>query len=906
MGILISVLTAFGAALLAPAAVRYMKSRAALALSMAPAGLFLFFLLRSIQFRGAADALSFPWVPALGLHLSFRADGLSLLFAMLISGMGLLVAIYSSAYMKRDPDLAGYYGWLMTFTAAMLGLVLADNLLLLYVFWELTSISSFMLIGHRHEEEAAREAALQSLLVTSMGGLALLAGGVLLGLAGGTFEISALVDRREQLQSSPLLTPAIALILLGAFTKSAQFPFHFWLPNAMQAPTPVSAYLHSAAMVKAGIYLLARLTPALEGNEFWTGSIVAVGVATLLLGAFMALAQTDLKLLLAYSTISALGLMTLLIGLRAPYALHAAIVFLAAHALYKGALFLVAGAVDHGASGRDVENLGGLRLAMPITAFCAATAALSMAGVIPFFGAISKELSYEAGLQTNAIVGAAVIAGGASFVFVAAMTGIKPFWGRIAAPGAVAAPHEVPYAMWLGPALLAFITLALGIAAQALAGRILASATAAITGAFTDTTLRLWHGITPALIWSGVTLLSGAILFLCRMPVRRMVRVATRRGGPEQLYRLSLVLMNAGAVALTRILQTGYLRHYIAMTVLGMVALVGIPLIDRKLYEWPHEFQKPLVSDVLLAALILAAAFLAVRSRSILGAVAAMGVAGYGVAVIFMVFSAPDLALTQFLIESLTVILFVLVFYRFPSFTRISPVRSRLGDGAVALAAGAVIAALVLLAAGVRVHHPVSEYFVEAAAPEGHGRNIVNVILVDFRALDTLGETTVLAIAAIGVYVMIRFRKIGFRRTQHPAIKSLILHTAIRFLMPLLLLFSLFLLVRGHNYPGGGFSGGLVAAAAWSLYAVAHDATTARKAFRIDPRYLIGVGMIVTLTSGAAGLVRGEPFLSAQWAFLPLGGLGNVAIGTPLLFDAGVYVAVVGVTLTIVFALEEE
>lgn len=756
MSPLFSILAGFGAALIAPAVVRLRPASAGYLLAIVPAGLFFLFLGISTGFLQGEEVFSLPWVPSLGIDLSFRADGLALLFAVLITGVGFLVTAYSGAYLKGHPQAGRYYGWLLMFTAAMLGVVFSDNLLLLYVFWELTSITSFMLIGFNHEEEASRSAALQSLLVTNMGGLALLAGAVLLGLAGGTFQISELTGRTGQLLQSPLLVPAILLLLLGAFTKSAQFPFHFWLPNAMVAPTPISAYLHSAAMVKAGIYLLARLSPALSGSEFWSDTTMVIGAITLLLGGYMAFAQTDLKLLLAYSTVAALGLMTLLIGLGSVRALQAAVVFVAAHALYKGALFLVAGAVDRETGTRDVRQLDRLFRSMPGTALAASLAALSMAGVLPLFGAIAKEMAYEAGFEAGIYIGAVVFAGGVSFVFVAILTGLAPFWRPSEVRFSAGSGHEAPIAMWLGPALLAACGLILGLLPQHAAGPLAAPAAAA-AGAEPGLNLALWHGFNTPLFLSLAGLLAGTALYFVRVPIRQSF--ISPRWGPGRLFDESIGWLNRLARTQTHILQSGALRHYLAIIILTMAALVGVPLAGSRIRFLPGVQLEPQFGEYLLAGLIALSAVLAVRSRSILGAVAAMGAAGYAVAAIYMVFGAPDLAMTQFLIESLTVILFVLVFYNFPAFTRISSRRSRIVDAGVALTAGVLITSLVLVAASTQLHHPISDYYIRAAVPEAQGRNIVNVILVDFRALDTLGEISVLAIAAIGVYALIRFKE---------------------------------------------------------------------------------------------------------------------------------------------------
>ncbi len=748
--------------MLAPALVRWRPAAAGYLIAALPAGLAIYFarLLSVTPFGG--QVASFAWAPSLGLTFSCNADGLSLFFAVLISGIGALVAFYSAGYLAGHPHLGRFYGWLMLFMAAMLGVAFSDNLLLLYVFWELTSISSYMLIGFDHEDKAARASALQALLVTVLGGSALLAGAVMLGIAGGTMEISALVSRREQLQSSPLFVPALLLVLLGAFTKSAQFPFHFWLPNAMVAPAPVSAYLHSAAMVKAGVFLLARTSPALGGNETWTCVLVAVGLATLLIGGYMALFQTDLKLLLAYSTVSALGLLTTLIGLGTPKALEAAAVFLLAHALYKGALFLVAGAVDHGTGMRDIRQLGGLLRAMPKTAAAAAMAALSMAGVIPLLGGIAKEMVYEVSLGFGPWIAAAVVVGGIFFFYAAASAVFGPFWSNTGNSGPSIPPariHEAPFRMWSSALVLSGSSLVLGLLPQKAAAPLAGPAASAAAGAPSSLELALWHGMNPALVLSLVTILSGAGLYAARGHVRRMACKLAIPWGPDAAYRSLLQILNAIASGLTLVLQSGSLRYYLIIILLTMAGLAGIPLIGQGGLHWPSQDIDARPSELGIAVLILLAAVIAIRARSLLGAVAALGAVGYSVAMIYLMYGAPDLAMTQFLIESLTVILFVLAFYRFPQFEDVGSRPARLGNAVVALLGGGLITALVLLAAGIQFHHPISDYFAHEAVPRGHGRNLVNIILVDFRALDTLGETTVLGIAGIGVYALIKLKK---------------------------------------------------------------------------------------------------------------------------------------------------
>jgi multicomponent Na+:H+ antiporter subunit A len=762
MTLVAAVLSGFVVALAAPALTRSLRGGTGWLLALLPAGLAVYFCALLPQ---AADGrplvFSAPWVPDLGVEVALRADGLGLLFAILVSGVGALVVFYAGGYLKGHPQLGRFYGWLLTFMAAMLGVALADNLLLLFVFWELTSLSSYALIGFEHEREEARAAALQALLITGGGGLALMAGVVLLGLAGGSLNVSALIAGRDRVIASPLYGPALGLILVGAFTKSAQFPFHFWLPNAMEAPTPVSAYLHSATMVKAGVYLLARLRPALGETDPWVYAVGGVGTLTMLIGGYLALAQIDLKRILAYSTVSALGMLTMLIGLGSPPALKAAVVLLLAHALYKGALFLVAGAVDHETGTRDVTRLGGLRRAMPITAAAAGLAALSMAGLPPFFGYISKELTYEAELGHGVFMAAAAFAASLFFVFVAGVVGIGPFWGaRRETPHH---PHEGPPSLWLGPVILAGLSAFLGLWPGVVRDLLINPAASAVIGQAVEVDLTLWHGLTTAFGLSVMTLLAGAWLYSRRREVRRLAGQLAAPWGPSSLYTAALDGLNTLARGQTAILQSGYLRYYLLTILLVTVGLAGFTLLGgtggagalARLLRQSVGFEAHFY-ELALAGLIVIATVAVTLSRSSLGAVVALGIVGYGVALIFLLFGAPDLAMTQFLVESLTVILFVLAFYHLPEFSRFSPTRERAFDAVVALIAGGLMTALVLVAVGIQLHPSIATYFVETTLPLAHGRNIVNVILVDFRALDTLGEITVLGIAAVGVYALLK------------------------------------------------------------------------------------------------------------------------------------------------------
>ncbi|HEY3476826.1 MAG TPA: putative monovalent cation/H+ antiporter subunit A [Anaerolineales bacterium] len=751
----LSVLSGFGLALIAPVVVRRWGGAAGWILSLLPAGLTLYYA--SLLPRAALAepaAFSIPWAPQLGLLFSFQADGLSLLFALLITGVGALVVVYGGGYLKGNPNLGKFYAWLFVFMAAMLGIALADNMILLFVFWELTSISSYILIGFEHTRASARAAALQAFLVTGGGGLALLAGLLLLGSAADTMELSTLLGRGDVLRLGPFYAPAVLLILLGAFTKSAQFPFHFWLPNAMEAPTPVSAYLHSATMVKAGIYLLARLGPALNGTDLWIYAVGGVGAITMLVGGYLVLLHTDMKRLLAYSTVSALGMLTLMIGLSSPHALEAAVVFLLAHSLYKGALFLVAGALDHETGTRDVTQLGGLYSTMRFTATAGGLAALSMAGLPPLFGFISKELTYGVALESGPLLTVAVFIAGLFFVFVAGAVGIGPFWGK--RQETPKSPHEAPLSLWLGPLVLSGVGLLVGIFPAFVSSSLISPAVSASIGEPSTITLVLWHGVNPAFILSVVTILIGAGLFVARHPIRSTLSRVTWQWGPAFFYDRAIDGLNAVARGQTRILQSGYLRYYLLIIVIVTTGLVGFTLINQSGWRWPEDVIDIRFYEVALGVLILGAALVATMSWSRLGAVASLGIAGYGISLIYLLFGAPDLAMTQFLIESLTVILFVLAFYHLPHFTQLSSRVTRVRDIVIALLAGGLMTLLVLSVVDIQLYPSISNYFVDNALPSAHGRNIVNVILVDFRGIDTMGEITVLGIAAIGVYVLLK------------------------------------------------------------------------------------------------------------------------------------------------------
>lgn len=758
---LFAVLSGFVLAGFAPWIHRLAPRSSAWLLALLPLGLAGYFLAHAAAVAGGEPIRTFhPWAPSLGVNLSFSLDGLSLLFALLISGIGALVVVYAGGYLEGNPHAGRFHAYILAFMASMLGVVLADNLLILFVFWELTSVTSYLLIGFDHDRDKARKAALQALLVTGGGGLALLAGFLLVGEIGGSMEISVLSHRGEALRASPLYVPALLLVLVGAFAKSAQFPFHFWLPNAMEAPSPASAYLHAATMVKAGVYLLARLSPVLGDDPAWQVPVTAVGAATMLAGAWLALQQAYFKRLLAYSTVSALGALTMMLGIGTGPAVTAAIVFLPAHALYKGALFLVAGSVDRAAGERDAARLSGLARKMPITAAAAFTAAASMAGLPPLTGFLAKEnllgaVSAAPAFRVAATL--AVILTGAAYVAIAFVVGVRPFAGTLR-PTRIE-PREAPAALWLGPALLGFLGLLGGILPGPFVP-VLSAAVSAVLGWDYEVYLALWHGFEPMLILSAAAVAGGIALCAARGRLLSLRERWEHLGalGPSGWYDSGMKQLAFLARTQTRLLQSGYLRTYLLTILIATLAAavfalfreggvrVGAPLSGARFYE------------LCLAAVVLAAAAATVRSRSRLAAVACLGVVGYGIALIFILRGAPDLAMTQFIIETVTVVLFVLALHHLPPYTRISTRASRARDAVVSLLFGGLMAGFVLVATAGRRLPPISGYFAETSVPMAHGRNIVNVILVDFRALDTLGEITVLAVAGIGAYALLKLR----------------------------------------------------------------------------------------------------------------------------------------------------
>ncbi|MFI0471776.1 putative monovalent cation/H+ antiporter subunit A [Halomonas sp. HMF6819] len=757
----LAILLGFLLAASAPLINRWFGEQASFILALFPAAIAAWLLSQAGSVvAGEPLLLEWAWVPSLGISLTFMIDGLSLLFGLLITLIGTCVLVYAGGYLRGSPDIARFHVAMLGFMMSMLGLVMADGLLTLFVFWELTSVTSYLLIGFNHTDLKARNSARQGLFVTVAGGLALMGGLVLLGIASGSWSFSEVLAGGEDLRQHPLYTPMVVCLLLGAFTKSAQFPFHFWLPNAMAAPSPVSAYLHSATMVKAGIYLMARLQPELGGTELWVWTLSLVGALTMFTGAFLAIHHTNIKKLLAYSTIMALGTLTMLLGIGSDYAMTAFVTFMLAHSLYKGALFMVAGILDHETGTQDVTEMGGLRRVMPVTAVIAFVTALSLSGVPPLFGFIGKELMLEAVLGAEgfqAVLLGLAFASAILTIAVAAIVAIRPFFGKVRQTPLT--PHEAPFSMLIGPGLLASGSLFFGLA-PAFFGidALLTAAASAIVGQTLEVSLSLWYGVNAALILSIVSLALGFLLFKRWDSVRGRLSVLApiQRRGPEAGYEGALNAIVHVSQWQTRLLQNGYMRNYILVMLVVLIALVGYSLLVRHAPVLRFELDARFHEVIVVSTMAMGALF-ATISRSRLGAVVSVGVMGFSIALIFILFSAPDLGITQLLVETLTVILLVLVLFRLPRFSNLSTSLERFRDGAVAAAMGVLIFWLVMTAWSIDQFEPISTYMVENSAPLAFGRNIVNVILVDYRALDTLGEMFVLALAAIGVIAMLKF-----------------------------------------------------------------------------------------------------------------------------------------------------
>lgn len=741
-------------------------------LAIIPIGIFIYLLtFLNTVLAGQPILQQTPWLSAFGVNLDFYLDGLSLLFGLLITGIGALIIIYSSAYLENHPQLDRYYCYLFLFMGAMLGTVLANNLITLFIFWELTSITSYLLISFNHENHAARRAAFQGLIVTASGGLAMLAGFVLISMITHSFTISQILNAHKLLTSSPFYTGIIILVLLGAFTKSAQYPFHFWLPNAMQAPTPVSAYLHSATMVKLGIYLVARLTPALGHTPLWTNLIVTISSITMITSAIMSLRATDMKLILAYSTIMALGTLLFLLATGNKVSVEAAMTFLIAHALYKGALFLCTGNIDHETGNRNLLQLGGLLKYLPVTFFAVLLAAISMAGLPPVVGFISKEMVYEAKLadpNTPYLLTSIAFLTNMVFTTIAFLFVAKPFFGELSTQLQKVPEHDAPFNMTFAPIILGVLGLFFGLHPFLAAHYFVAPASSSILQNSVLTELKLWHGFTWALALSIATILSAVIIFLIYPALHKSLKKAKLIDiiSPSAFYEYSLKLIHLVCSLLTNAIQIGYLRIYTSIVFVTLIILVGLGYFDfndvAPLSIMPHA---PWF-DWFVCILMSIAALATILTAPYLASLAFLAIVGFGSTIIFIIYSAPDVAMTQLLVDVLTIVIVVLALYRLPALPTLRPMAKHIAwrNAIIATIAGLLITTLLLSVISLPFDSFISTFYKNYSLKLAQGENIVNVILVDFRAFDTLGEMIVVAIAGLGVY--------GLLKTKQPKEKA--------------------------------------------------------------------------------------------------------------------------------------
>ncbi|PZF88109.1 Na+/H+ antiporter subunit A [Micromonospora endophytica] len=911
------------AALAAPLLVRRWGPRACYPLALVPAAAFGWALVRTPAVAdGGALVETYPWIPRLGLNLDLRMTTLSWLMTLLIGGVGALVLLYSGRYFPAGAaGNARYAAVMVAFAGAMLGLVFADDLLLLYTCWELTTVFSYLLIGHSTERRSSRWAAAQALTVTTFGGLAMLVGFIMLGHHAGTYRLSELAGR--PLPGGAYLITAVLLILLGALSKSAVLPFTSWLPVAMAAPTPVSAYLHAAAMVKAGIYLLGLLAPVLALVGPWRPVVLAAGLATMVAGGWAALRQTDLKLLLAYGTVSQLGLLAAVVGTGTGDAALAGVAMLLAHALFKAALFLVVGVIDHGTGTRDLRELSGLWRTTPVLAVVALLAAASMAGLPPLLGFVAKEAIFAAftgqPLLLAVLVVGTVLTVAYSIRFLWGAFGTRP--GRAPTElGRVAVPMLVP------PALLAVAGMVAGPAADEL-DRLLRPY-AELLGP-THSQLAFWPGLHLPLGLSALTLAGGAVLFALRGP---LAPVLSRLRSPVtglQGYEWITHRFDQAAVDITSVTQRGSLPQYLGVILIVLAAAPGGTLLAVR--PWEQSFAlwgSPAQPVVLLV--ISVAALLAVGATRRLTAMLLVGMTGYGTAMLFVLHGAPDLALTQFLVETVTIAVFVLVLRRLPERFSVRPLRlSRWLRRGIGLAVGATVAGLAVTTAGARQEPSIAEQFPALAAEQGHGRNVVNVTLVDIRAWDTLGELTVLVAAATGVASLVFVRsRTGPRprrletydrdtftgrpvwlrggTTLHERHRSIVLEVITRLVFHTAVLFSFFLVFSGHNAPGGGFAGGLVASLALTMRYLAGGRQELAEAAPVGAGTVLGTGLAIAAGGGLLAVLTGAAPLSSTRIDLWLPLIGDFYLITSLFFDIGVYLVVIGLALDVLRSLGAE
>ncbi len=858
--------------------------------------------------RGEVITQGFEWLPALGLNVTFRLDGLGFLFALMILGIGALIILYARFYLAKSDPMGVFYTYLLLFQGAMVGIVLSDNILLLLIFWELTSLSSFLLIGYWKHLPEGRQGARMALAVTGMGGLAMIGGMLILGQIAGSYELSVILTQGEAIRAHDMYVPALVLILLGAFTKSAQFPFHFWLPHAMAAPTPVSAYLHSATMVKAGLFLMARLWPVLSGTPEWFWLVTGAGLITMVLGAVIALFKDDLKALLAFSTVSHLGLITMLLGIGTEYAATAAVFHIINHATFKAALFMSAGIIDHESHTRNIRRLGGLRTLMPVTFVIAAVASLSMAGIPLFNGFLSKEMMLEAVHDTGPWFAGLATLGAVFSVAYSFRYIVHVFFGP-ARSDYPHHPHDPGPGLWIAPAFLAVLVVLIGLFLQALVGDLVKVVAGSVTGGDPYVSLKLWHGVTPALILSLIAVVVGLVLLALQ---RRLAPVWDNAPRPEAKAIFDAVVETAArwSRALTDALHDGALSRYLGIFTLAVVLFGGLAFVGGGFAPGTRAML-PIgpIEGIFFALLMVATTALVLVHRQRFLSLIVISICGLVVSMNFVRFSAPDLALTQLTVEVVTVILLLLALNYLPKAT---PVESRPArrwfDGAVALAAGGGVGALVFAILTRDMSLPtIADYHIANSYTGGGGTNVVNVILVDFRGFDTMGEIMVLGIAALVIYAIIDVilngpasRRLANWRPEsehshdrHP----LMMVVATRVALPLALLVGVYIFLRGHNVPGGGFIAGLVVSIALLMQYMASGFAWSTARQRYDYHAVIASGVLFAVMTGVGSLILGWNFLTSSGFYLPVPGMEDIHLVSAAVFDLGVMLTVVGAVM---------
>ena len=855
------------------------------------------------------------WVPLLGLNVTLMLDGLGFFFAMLILGIGLLIIAYARFYLSREDNMGEFFTYLLLFQGAMVGIVISDNILLLLVFWELTSLSSFLLIGYWKHLPEGRQGARMALTVTGMGGLAMIGGMLLLGQIVGSYDLSVILQNRNLIQASPMYLPALILILLGCFTKSAQFPFHFWLPHAMSAPTPVSAYLHSATMVKAGIFLMARMWPVLSGTPEWFMIVTTAGLITMVLGAVIALFKHDLKSLLAFSTVSHLGLITMLLGTGTAFGAMAAMFHILNHATFKAALFMSAGIIDHEAHTRDIRRLGGLRHLMPVTFVIASLAALSMAGIPLLNGFLSKEMMLEEATHT-ALFGMPLLVPvmatiGSLFSAAYCFRFISHTFLGPQRDDYPATPHDPPVGLWLPPAILVVLVVAIGVA-PFLAEPFIKVVTASVLGDAAELPkayFKIWHGLVPALYMSMIAVVGGLLMLLIFKPALGVWDKAAR---PEAKHIFDAVIASAVSLARRIIapLHDGAFTRYAAIMAVTVVA-VGYHAWATGTVGASTRSVQPANFVQIAGWLMLVAATcgLVVLHRNRLLSLILIGIVGLVVSVGFVFFSAPDLAMTQLTVEVVTIILLLLALNFLPNHTPVeSSVLRRTRDGTVAVAAG-------LGAAALSYHYllrdtiapSISDFHLANSYKGGGGTNVVNVILVDFRGFDTYGEIIVLGIAALIIYALtealldgpVRARLLN-RKPDQPrsgGMHPMMMVVVTRVIMPVVLMVGFYIFWRGHNVPGGGFIAGLVVSIAVVMQYMASGFSWTSARLRYPYHGVIGTGVLIAGLTGIGSWFFGKPFLTSDFTYVRIPPFEKFELATAALFDLGVFLAVVGAVM---------